>query len=135
MIAAVDPVGAGVKSSPDDLLKTVSASRLNTWLACRLRYYFRYVARITKPKTAPLYVGTTVHSVLKQWNLARWCREVVTVEQLKPQFDQLWIDDQKKDPIRWEQGDEPGERAMAWSLLDLSFKGTPIPADERPEGG
>ena len=62
---------------------TVSATRLNTWLGCRLKYYFKYVLKLKTPKTAALYVGSTVHTVLKQWNRARWRRETLTGRQLQ----------------------------------------------------
>jgi putative RecB family exonuclease len=65
---------------------TVSATRLNTWLGCRLRYYFKYVLRLKKPKSAATYVGSTVHAVLKQWNRARWRKEILTTEQLEQLF-------------------------------------------------
>jgi hypothetical protein len=41
----------------ETLQKTVSASRLNTWLGCRLKFWFRYVQQISKPKTPSLHVG------------------------------------------------------------------------------
>jgi len=34
------------------LQKQVSASRLTLFLQCRLKFFFRYVAGLTKPKTA-----------------------------------------------------------------------------------
>jgi putative RecB family exonuclease len=135
MKAISEPVGAGPSpASLDDLQRTVSASRLNTWLSCRLRFYFKYVLGLTKPRTASLYVGHTVHGVLKLWNKARWRKEVLTPDQLKEQFENLWQQDQVKEGIRWQEDEEPGEKQTAWSLLDLYFKETPIPHNERPEG-
>jgi hypothetical protein len=50
MIAAAEPakVSSPAQATPkanpiETLQKTVSASRLNTWLQCRLKFYFRYV--------------------------------------------------------------------------------------------
>jgi len=134
MIALTEQVGTGKIPGPDELKKTVSASRLNTWLSCRLKFYFKYVLGLTKPRTAGLYVGHTVHGILKQWNKARWRKEAITTEKLKVQFEKLWLDDQKKERIRWAVDEEPGEKEMGWSLLDLYFKQTPIPANEMPEG-
>ena len=74
MIATVEPVAAAQPKSITDLRQTLSASRLNTWLSCRLKFYFHYVRCIRKPKTAALYVGTAVHGILKLWNQARWRR-------------------------------------------------------------
>ena len=44
-----------------DLIQTVSASRLTTFQQCRLKFYFRYVLGLQKPKTPALHVGGAVH--------------------------------------------------------------------------
>lgn len=133
MIATVEPTAARGPRSLAELRATVSASRLNTWLSCRLKFYFRYVAGITKPRTAALYVGHTVHGILKLWNNARWRRQVLTPEALRQQFDTLWTADQAREKVRWEDGEEAGEQQTAWSLLDLYFRESPIPPNEKPE--
>lgn len=119
--------------SLDELRATVSASRLNTWLSCRLKFYFRYVLGLTKPRTAALYVGHTVHGVLKLWNQARWRRQLLTITDLNQRFEQLWRFDQRQQPVKWEDDEEPGERQTAWSLLALYFRESPIPPNEKPE--
>jgi len=134
MIATVEPIAATKPKPIEQLRQTVSASRLNTWLSCRLKFYFRYVLGLTKPKTAALYVGTSVHGILKLWNRARWRRQTVSVEQLQQQFDTLWQADQVKEQVRWDDGEEPGEKQTAWSLVDFYLKATPIPPNEMAEG-
>ena len=113
---------------------TVSATRLNTWLGCRLRYYFKYVLRLKTPKTAALYVGSTVHAVLKQWNRARWRKEILTPAQLQQAFETAWVTDQQKEAVTWATDEEPGEKKQGWALLQTYFAKTPVPPDERPEG-
>jgi len=56
--------------NPIEALKqTVSASRLNCWLACRLKFFFRYVQQISKPKTPALHVGSVVrHLYCELWD-------------------------------------------------------------------
>jgi putative RecB family exonuclease len=76
MIALVDPAKVTSPAQPkpnpiETLQKTVSASRLNCWLGCRLKFFFRYVQQISKPKTPALHVGSVVHLVLQAWNM-RW---------------------------------------------------------------
>ena len=132
MNATVAPA-ADKPRSLDELRATVSASRLNTWLSCRLKFYFRYVLGLTKPRTAALYVGHTVHGVLRLWNQARWRRQVLSTEDLKQRFDALWQSDQQKAPVKWEDGEEVAEQQTAWSLLDLYFRESPIPPNELPE--
>ena len=119
--------------SLDELRATVSASRLNTWLGCRLKFYFSYVLGLAKPRTAALYVGHTVHGVLKLWNQARWRKQVLTVPDLRQRFDTLWQSDQQTVPVKWDDNEEPGEQQTAWSLLDLYFRQSPIPPNELPE--
>ena len=46
--------------SLEDLQKTVSATRLNTWLQCRLKFYFRYVAQVKKRPTQALHIGKEI---------------------------------------------------------------------------
>ena len=133
MNATVTPV-ADKPRSLDELRATVSASRLNTWLSCRLKFYFRYVLGLTKPRTAALYVGHTVHGVLKLWNQARWRRQLLTITDLNQRFEQLWRFDQREQPVKWEAGEEPDEQQTAWSLLALYFRESPIPPNELPEG-
>ena len=134
MIAPVEPLAAAAPRPIAALRQTVSASRLNTWLGCRLKFYFRYVLGLTKPKTAALHVGTTVHGVLRLWNKARWQRQPFPSAVARQQFDQLWRTEQAQEPVRWEAGEEAGEQQTAWSLLDLYLKQSPIPPNEMPEG-
>lgn len=134
MIATVEPLAAAKPKSIAELRQTLSASRLNTWLSCRLKFFFHYVLGIKKPKSAALYVGSSVHGVLKLWNRARWRRQTVTIEQLQQQFDTLWQADQVKESVRWDEGEEPAEKQTAWSLVDFYLKQTPIPANEMAEG-
>ena len=82
------------------LQKKVSASRLTLFLQCRLKFFFRYVAGITKPKTPALHVGGTVHAVLKAWNKARWKNQPLTLKDLHDEFSKAWAD-VGDDPVKW----------------------------------
>jgi ATP-dependent helicase/DNAse subunit B len=73
-----------------ELTKTVSATRLTTWQRCRLQFYFRYVAGIQKSPTPALHIGTTVHTVLQQWNLARWHGRELEAQELREIFSRSW---------------------------------------------
>jgi hypothetical protein len=127
MIAGVEP---GVAAAPmAKLQKTVSASRLNCWLQCRLKFYFRYVLKITKPKTAALHYGSVVHLVLQQWNLMRWRKQPFEIEKLKEVFEAGWLD---QGGINWD-GEEADQKTSAWAVLEKYFLETPIKAQELPE--
>jgi putative RecB family exonuclease len=123
--------GPVAEVSPLEKLKrTVSASRLNCWLQCRLKFYFRYVLKIAKPKTAALHYGSVVHLVLQQWNLARWRKQPFEIEKLKQGFETGWLE--QGGAIDWD-GEELEQKASAWAVLEKYFTATPIQADELPE--
>jgi len=131
MIALVENGMSSVEPAPiEKLKKTVSASRLNCWLQCRLKFFFRYVLKITKPKTAALHYGSVVHLVLQAWNMARWRKQAFDVAKLKQVFDQGWAD--QGSVINWD-GEEPEQKISAWNVLEKYFTDTPIKANEMPE--
>jgi len=115
-----------------ELTKTVSASRLSTWQRCRLQFYFRYVAGIQKSPTPALHIGTTVHTVLQEWNLARWRGRDLSVQELKEAFCRAWIIWQEGEQIDWEEKEEAAKSAT-WDLIQLYLNETPIGPDEKPE--
>src|SRR5271165_4084478 len=124
MIALVDN-GVGLKEPTpvETLQKSVSASRLNCWLQCRLKFFFRYVLKITKPKTAALHFGSVVHLVLQHWNMMRWRKQMFEIAKLRAVFDAGWVDQGSK--INWD-GEEPEQKTSAWSVLEKYFIDTPI---------
>ena len=135
MIATVDPAQVQTPAQPkanpiEALQKTVSASRLNTFLQCRLKFFFRYVQQIRKPKTPSLHVGSVVHLVLQAWNMARWRKQEFNLEKFQMQFEEGWKDQPTQ--INWD-GEEEGQRKTAWSVLEMYFAQTPIKANEMPE--
>lgn len=114
----------------ESLKRTVSASRLNCWLNCRLKFYFRYVEQVSKPPTPALHVGSVVHAVLQAWNMARWRKQVFDTERFKTLFTDYWAN--QPGQINWEDG-ETDKKSGAWSLLETYFAETPIKANEMPE--
>ena len=114
----------------DQLKQTVSASRLSCWSKCRLQFLFRYVLKLQKPPTAALHLGSVVHLVLQAWNMARWKRQPFNVEVYRSVFDAGWKD--QPAAIDWE-GEEEGQRQLAWTMLERYFIETPIKSNELPE--
>ncbi|MEP6673468.1 MAG: PD-(D/E)XK nuclease family protein, partial [Chthoniobacter sp.] len=139
MIALVEPAAApAVQPPPSEteilgrLKETVSPSRLTLFLQCRLKFFFRYVARITKPKTAALHVGTSVHAVLKAWNKARWHQTPLTLKQLHDQYALAW-GDPTEEPVRWADGEEDEEKTTGWRLVETYFRESKIPPTLKPD--
>jgi len=142
MIAAVEavPTAPSAPTPPthngrtkEELLATVSASRLGTWLGCRLKFYFRYVAGIPKPNTPARHVGTVVHAVLQQWNLARWRRTPLDTDTVNSVFDKAWTLPEDEQ-IAWDDEEpESAVKATALGLVSMYLRETPIPPEEKPE--
>ena len=74
------------KSRLEHLLETISASRLNSFHACRLKFYFRYVLELSKPTSAAQFLGRAVHGALQRWSNARWRGQALDGETLKTSF-------------------------------------------------
>lgn len=118
----------------DELLKTISASRLSTWLGCRLKFYFRYVRAILRPNSPARHIGTVVHGVLQRWNLARWRRNPLDAEAVQAVFEKEWPPDPTF-PIAWNaEASEVACKATAFGLLEMYLRETPILPEEKPEG-
>lgn len=125
--------GAGPAVEParlETLKQTVSASRLNCWLQCRLKFYFRYVLKLTRPKSAALHFGSVVHRVLQSWNMGRWRKQPFEIAKLKQVFEAGWLE--QGGVIDWD-GAEPAQKTTAWSVLEKYFIDTPIKTNEMPE--
>ncbi len=120
------------KDVVDELLETVSATRLLLWQQCRLKFWFRYVLRLKKPPQSAFHVGSVVHVILQAWNLARWRHRSVDVEALKKLFHQNWQESLEGKKINWKDEEEE-QKTTAWSLLETYFRDTPITLDEKPE--
>ena len=116
----------------DDLTSVVSASRLNCFHSCRLKFYFRYVLELIKPATAALFVGKAVHAALQQWSTARWRGQEHGAPALRERFLMNWITAQELEPVSWD-ADEDTQQEKAWGLVDMYLRDTPIPAEEKPE--
>jgi putative RecB family exonuclease len=126
------PKEPGEKDILSDLQRTVSASRLGLFLQCRLKFYFRYVLRLKKPKTPSLHVGISVHAVLKSWNKARWLQQPLTLKQAHDVFLDAWADTSEGSVI-WEPGEENNEITTGWRLVDTYLRESHVPAELKPD--
>jgi len=125
--------GTDTKTRIEVLTEEVSASRLSLWSSCRLKFYFKYVLGLVKPNTPALHMGKTVHAVLQSWNHARWRGDHTFKDRVKEVFDQRWLEEPQDGGIDWD-GKEDKEREVAFNLLQLYLKETPIPDNEKPRG-
>ena len=114
------------------LQETVSASRLSLFLQCRLKFYFRYVLKLQKPKTPALHVGSSVHSVLKAWNKARWLQQPLKLKEVHETYLKAWADN-TEGPVQWEPGEEEADKTTGWRLCDTYLRESHVPADIKPD--
>jgi CRISPR/Cas system-associated exonuclease Cas4 (RecB family) len=117
----------------EDLTSTVSASRLNTFHGCRLRYYFTYIEKREAPSTPSLHIGKSVHEVLRRFNLSRWKGEICSTDELRDAFLTYWSGAQKANPVEWGD-DEEAKREQAWKLALTYLENNPVPINEAIEG-
>ena len=134
-VAPAAPETAAPPTEPEiitTLQQTVSPSRLTLFLQCRLKFWFRYVARLTKPKSAALHVGGAAHAVLKAWNKSRWRGTPLTLKQLHDEYATAWADT-GDEPVAWEPGEEADEKTTGWRLVETYIRESKIPAELRPD--
>jgi RecB family exonuclease len=115
-----------------DLQHTVSASRLTLFLQCRLKFFYRYVLALPKPKTPALHVGNTVHGVLKAWHKARWLGVPLSLKQLHDTCDAIW-NDQGAEPVDWSGEDNDAEKLTAWRLCETYLRQCGIDPGDKPD--
>ncbi|WP_395734223.1 RecB family exonuclease [Prosthecobacter sp.] len=114
------------------LQSTVSASRLSLFLQCRLKFYFRYVLKVKKPKTASLHLGNAVHAVLKAWNKARWVQQPLSLKVVHETYQTAWADN-TEGSVEWEPGEEEADKTTGWRLLDTYLRECHLPAEIKPD--
>jgi len=138
MIAAAQPLEEAPAREPtrDEVVqllqKMVSPSRLSLFLQCRLKFFFRYVLGLKKPKTAALHVGSAVHAVLRSWNRERWLQTPLTLKQLHDEFTKAWTDT-SEEPVQWEAGEEDDEKKTGWRLVETYMRESKIPPTLKPD--
>ena len=115
------------------LEEPVSASRLNLFHSCRLKFFYRYVEKIQKPASAALHVGKSVHAGLQQWSKRRWMGKLCGAVEIKADFEHHWALSQAEEPVVFEEGEEVIQRDKAWGLVEMYLRETPVPPDEKPE--
>ena len=117
------------------LQHSVSPSRLSLFQSCRLRFFFRHVLRIEKPKVPALHLGSTVHGILSLWNRARWRGQTLTARALHEVYHEMWNSEQAITPVTWENpAAEVEQRTLGWRLLEVFLRESSLLHAGKPEG-
>lgn len=116
------------------LQRSVSASKLALFQSCRLKFFFRHVLGLRKPKTAALHVGVAVHAVLKGWNKARWRQQSLGLADLYTDYQKVWRSEQAQEPVAWDSATiETEQQQTGWRLLETFFRESPIRDAGKPD--
>ncbi|HRJ71796.1 MAG TPA: PD-(D/E)XK nuclease family protein [Terrimicrobiaceae bacterium] len=117
----------------EQLIQVVSASRLNCFHTCRLKFFFRYVLELSRPGALVLFLGKAVHAALQHWSVARWRGEPHDPETIRKAMVAHWATAREEEPVRWDDADEASEQEKAWGLVEMYLRETPILPDEPVE--
>lgn len=116
------------------LQRKVSPSKLALFQSCRLKFFFRYVLGIKKPKSVALHVGATVHAVLKSWNKARWRQQTSSLADLHTTYTNAWASQQMEAAVAWENPTVEAEQQQSgWRLLETFFRESPVREAGKPD--
>ena len=118
-----------------DPLEYVSASRLKSFLTCRLKFYFEKVLAIRKPLGPNLHFGRAVHAGLQHYNKARWRggdrSEMAVIAAYEKAFD----NPEKNEPVAFETDeDKAALRAKGEPLLRAFLSTQQIAPEKKPMG-
>jgi putative RecB family exonuclease len=111
------------------LQSIVSPSRLSLFHQCRLKFFFRYVEEVEKPKSPALHLGGAVHSALKVWNKARWRDQPRSLEELKGDYLLAWS--MEAEAVQWDKN-ENELQGIGWKLVE-TYLTHPERKERRPE--
>jgi putative RecB family exonuclease len=101
----------------------LSASQINLYLDCSLKYRFLYIDRIPRPFTSSgLLFGKVVHSTLEWLSKERKKGNSVTLERLFRVFEADWFSQTLDQTIRYKEGEEESSlKKQGRELLSLYF--------------
>lgn len=122
-------------AQPADPLEYISASRLKSFLTCRLRFYFEKVLGLQQPVNVKAHLGRCVHSALKEFHRARWLDKPLSQAQLLEVFHKEFWATEARSHVEdvpdedWRKQSMDGERV----LLAYMISGVQ-PLAERPIG-
>jgi CRISPR/Cas system-associated exonuclease Cas4 (RecB family) len=109
--------GSTDETNAGDPLEYVSASRLKSFLQCRLKFYYEKVLGLKSPASPNLQIGKAVHAGLQHFNTARWRGDDATSEQVLEAYHTAYSALEAEDPVEYGDKDrqaciDTGERVL-----------------------
>ncbi len=114
-----------------DPLEYVSASRLKSFLSCRLRFFFEKVLAVPTPTSPSLHFGRAIHAALQAFNKARWRGGDTSEAAVVAAFETAHA--QPEGEVQWGEDDPEEMRAKGESLL-RAFLAADVHAGVKPMG-
>jgi hypothetical protein len=101
----------------------LSASQLNLYIQCGLKYRFQHVDLIPRPfKSSGLVFGSIVHSTIEWFHKKRKMKKQVPLEMLYKILDSDWFCQKLDNEIRYKEGEEENKMILtAKEMLSLYF--------------
>ena len=102
----------------------LSASQINLYLQCGLKYKFQYVDLIPRPfKSSGLVFGSIVHSTIDWFHKQRKMRRHPSLEMLYKILEADWFCQKLDTEIRYKEGETEGKLILtAREMLNLYFQ-------------
>lgn len=101
----------------------LSASQINLYLMCSLKYRFQYVDKLPKPfKSSGLAFGSVIHSTIDWFHKQRKQKREISLDDLYKILGADWFCQRCENEIRYKDGeDEPKLLFLAKELLSLYY--------------
>ncbi len=118
-----------------DPLEYISASRLKSFLTCRLRFYFEKVMALPKPLGPSLHFGRAVHAGLQHYNKARWRDGDRSETAVIAAYEKAFDHPEHNQPVAFESDEDRNTlRAKGEPLLRAFLNTKQIAPEKKPMG-
>lgn len=113
-----------------DPLAYLSASRLKSFLTCRLRFFYEKVLGLKSPASPALQIGKSVHAALQNYNLARWRGGDASPAATRQAYDKAYGELEAQDPVDYEDKERQDCVETGSRVLD-AYLGSELASDPR----
>jgi putative RecB family exonuclease len=128
--AAIFRSGSLDESKPGDPLAYLSASRLKSFLTCRLKFYFERVLGLKAPSSPNLQIGKAVHAGLQHFHTARWRGDDASLKPVLAAYRKAYSELEAGDPVDYGSKDRENSIATGERVL-LAYLDSILTEDPR----
>lgn len=128
--ATVFRTGTLDETKPGDPLEYLSASRLKSFLTCRLRFFYEKVLGLKAPASPALQIGKAVHAGLQHFNLARWRGGDTSPATTRQAYDKAYGELEAAEPVDYGDSSRQDSIDTGSRVLD-AFLGSELARDPR----